>query len=182
MQRQVSQDDLANYADINLTLKENLPLYVGVAKNQRTIIDNQNAINNNMKTIVKNQAILQEQMQGFGLSDAKQTEAQGKFDDMAIRSANKFVYAIQDKCDLYIKRIESSDQVFIIPPVAAWCLFIIFFSLVAFFGLIAVTNALVWDSRMIWHITLIVTGFAVVTVSAIVLVYKYLMKDNSRRY
>lgn len=35
---------------------------------------------------------------------------------------------------------------------------------------------------MIWHITAIISGFAVFTVSVIVLVYKYLMKDNSRRY
>lgn len=177
-----AQDDLANYADINLTLKENLPLFDKVAKNQDTIIERQTTIENGMKTIASNQVFLAKQMLNFDLSDAKQTEAQGKFDDMAIRSANKFVNAVQDRCDRYIKRIESSDQAFIIPPVAAWCLFIIFFSLVAFFGLVVISNALVWKSRMIWQITAIISAFAVFTVSVIILVYKYLMKDNSRRY
>ena len=35
---------------------------------------------------------------------------------------------------------------------------------------------------MIWQMTAIVSGFAVVSVSVIVLAYKYLIKDNSRRY
>lgn len=170
-----SQDEVANYADINLTLKENVSLFYGVAKN-RIVIDNQNVINRNLKTLVKNQVILQEQMEGFGLSEAKQTEVQDKFDEMAIRSANKFVNAIRDMCDQNIKRIESSDQVFIIPPMAAWCLFIIFFSLVAFFGLIVVTNALIWDSHMIWQMISIISGFAIAAVSAIILAYKCLIK------
>lgn len=135
-----------------------------------------------MKKLAHNQVILEGQMKNFGLSKAKQTEAQGKFDEMSIHSANKFINAIQDKCDRYIKRIESSDQAFIIPPLAAWCLFAIFFSLVAFFGLVVISNALVWKSRMIWQITAIISGFAVATVSVIVLAYKYLIKDNSRRY
>ena len=153
-----------------------------VAKNQVTIIEKQTTIENGMTTIACNQVILSKQMKNFGLSETKQTEVQGKFDEMAVHFANKFVNAIQDKCDRYIKRIESSDQAFIIPPVAAWCLFVIRFSLATFFCLVVVSNALVWDSRMIWQITAIVSGFAIVSVSAIVLVYKYLMKDNSRRY
>lgn len=164
-------DDEANVADINLTLKENVQLFGLIAKDQACIITNQKTLNDNMKKLAHNQVILEGQMKNFGLSDAKQTEVQGKFDEMGIRSANKFINAIHDKCDRYIKRIESSDQAFII-----------FFSLAAFFGLIVVTNALVWDSRMIWHITLIISGYAVVMVCAIVLVYKYLMKDNDRRY
>lgn len=46
-----------------------------------------------------------------------------------------------------MKRIESSDQAFIIPQVAAWCMFIFFFSLSAFFSLIVIMNSLVWDSK-----------------------------------
>lgn len=136
-----------------------------------------------MTTIASNQVILSKQMLNFGLSNAKQTEAQDKFDEMTIHSANKFINAIQDKCDRYTKRIESSDQALIISPVAAWCLFAIFFSLVAFFGLVVISNALVRKSRMIWQMTSIISGFAVATVSVIVLAYKYLIKDsNSRRY
>ena len=89
-----------------------------VAKNQVTIIEKQTTIENGMTTIACNQVILSKQMKNFGLSETKQTEVQGKFDEMAVHFANKFVNAIQDKCDRYIKRIESSDQAFIIPPVA----------------------------------------------------------------
>lgn len=90
----------------------------------------------------------------------------------------RFQHAVQDKCNRYIKCIEFSDQAFIIPPVTAWCLFAIIFSLSSFFGLIIVANTLVWNSRMIWHITFIISGFAIATISAIVLVYKYLMKGD----
>lgn len=34
------QDDLGNYADINSTLKEKLPLFQEMVKNQRAIINN----------------------------------------------------------------------------------------------------------------------------------------------
>ncbi len=174
-------DDEANVADINLTQKENVLLFGLIAKDQANIIKNQKILNDNMKKLAHNQVILEGQMKNFGLSDTKQTEVQGKFDEVAVRSANKFVNAIQDKCDRNIKRIEPSEQAFIIPQVAAWCMFIFFFTLSAFFGLIVVTNALVWESRMIWQITAITSSFTVITITAVLLVHNYFLKGNDHR-
>ena len=173
-------DDEVSCTDMNLTLKENLNLFIGIAQNQKSIIDNQCVINGNMKTTIHNQKILENEMLDFSLSDAKKTEIQGDFDDMAARSAGKVYNAIQEKCERYIKRIEFSKQVLTIPPKIAYFLFTILFSLTAFFALIVVTNALIWESRMIWQITGIITGFAAMTIGAINLMYKYLLKDNDR--
>lgn len=161
-----------------IKIEGNTMLVNEIANNQHTIIENQKVIYNCMKSLTNNQDILEDRLNKFGLSDTTLTEIQSKFDEMVIHSATRFTNAIQDKCNRYIKCIEFSDQAFIIPPVTAWCLFAIIFSLSSFFGLIIVANTLVWNSRMIWHITFIISGFAIVTVSAIVLVYKYLMKDD----
>jgi hypothetical protein len=177
------QDNLGNYADINSTLKEKLPLFQEMAKNQTQIINNQDTIQNSMSSLSDNQVKLEKQMKNFGISEAKRIEIQGKFDEMGIRSAGKFVDAVQDKCDRYIKRIESSGKAFIIPQVAGWCLIIIFLSLVTFFFLIVVTNIIAWKSRMVWEITGIVSGFMVTVITLILLVYNYFLKDkDERRY
>lgn len=159
----------------NLTLKENLPLFDGMMRNQTQIIENQKVIHSSMKTLANNQILLEDRMQNFGLSEAKKNEIQDGLDNLTIRSATKLSNAMQDRVERFVKRIESSDQVFIIPQ------FIFFFSLSAFFGLIVITNALVWDSRMIWQITTIISGFTVITITAVLLAYNYFLKDNDHR-
>lgn len=136
-----------------------------------------------MQTLVDNQVILAEAMKNFGISASQHAEIQRQFDEMGIRSAGKFNNAIQEKCDRYVKRIESSGQAFIIPQVAGWCLLIILISLSALFGLIVVSNIIAWNSRIVWDITGIVIGFMVTVITLILLVNNYFLKDkDDRRY